>query len=205
MDQLGKYLAEALKASMEHIPNELRKKCLVIGGAALQLLGSKRSTRDLDFAASEEAQSEFLHSIKTDKRFVQGGFKDITFNCVLNQPAVEIEFVTPGEGDIPTITGQFKVLSDPTVYAPTADQLLVMKAACIRLWDEDSDIEDLRFLIDYLTKGKKFFEGFPENGHMVKETIGKLDELHKERLNGLLAEVRSRVLAIKSVIANRDM
>ena len=38
MDQLGKYLAEALKASMEHIPNELRKKCLVIGGAALQLL-----------------------------------------------------------------------------------------------------------------------------------------------------------------------
>jgi hypothetical protein len=54
MNHLDKYLAEALRASIEHIPNGLRKECLVIGGAALQLLGSRRSTRDLDFAATEQ-------------------------------------------------------------------------------------------------------------------------------------------------------
>jgi hypothetical protein len=68
-----------------------------------------------------------------------------------------------------------------------------MKAACIRFRDEDSDIRDLCFLINHLTLiGKNFFEGFPENGHMVKETIGKLAEPYKERLNGLLAEVRNK-------------
>ena len=88
MDQLDKPVAEALKASMQHIPNRLRRECLVIGGAALRLLGSDRSTSDLDFAASEKAQSEFLDSIKTDNRFVQGNALEntITFNCVLNEP-----------------------------------------------------------------------------------------------------------------------
>ena len=194
MDQLDKHVAEALKASMQHIPNRLRRECLVIGGAALRLLGSKRRPRDLDFAASAKAHSEFLDSIKTDNRFVHNALEGITFNCVLNEPcAVNIDFVTPGEDDIPTITERFKILSDPTVYAPTADQLLVMKAACIRFRDEGSDIEDLCFLIDHLTPtGEKFFEGFPENGHMVKETTGKLAEPYKERLKGLLAEVRSK-------------
>ena len=62
-------IAEALDASVSHIPPPLRRECLLVGGTALVLLGSTRQIEDLDFAATEAAHFAFINSIKNDPRF----------------------------------------------------------------------------------------------------------------------------------------
>ena len=77
----------------------LRNEFLVIGGTAVQLLGSTRPTEDLDIAASEMAYAVFLQSIESDCFSLDSLTGLVSYTCHDNLQ-VDIELTRPGFGDL---------------------------------------------------------------------------------------------------------
>ena len=63
---------EAYGATVSLLPFSLRAEFLVIGGASLVILGSKRKTEDVDFAITSASLHAFEEAARNDPRFSKG-------------------------------------------------------------------------------------------------------------------------------------
>lgn len=140
-------LLEAYAVTISLLPPPLRAEFLIIGGTSLVMLGSTRNTQDIDFAVSAMALNAFEQAACQDNRFAKGHVADWTYTCQeegTKDLVVPLEFLQMGGGFAPVI----KVVKPADGgFRPSMGELARMKAYAYMARSEESDLEDLRFLL----------------------------------------------------------
>ena len=148
-------LMEAYASAVGHVPHNLRHQFILVGGAALVILGSNRSTEDVDFAVSAEALHAFFDGATGDIRFVRDSNDIWTYICQANGIQVGIEFLAAGGPFAPNIK-VYQAVGEG--FCAGLGELARMKAAAACGRGEDKDQSDFRWLIERMSETGESFE-----------------------------------------------
>ncbi len=152
-------LSEAYAATVLLLPSSLRAEFPVIGGASLVILGSKRKTEDVDFAASAAALSAFEEATCNNPRFSKGAVAEWTYSCQgegIEDVKVSLEFLQMGGGFAPNI----KVVKPVGEgFRAGMGELVRMKSNTYTARGEDKNLENFCFLLDKMEETGEGFEG----------------------------------------------
>jgi hypothetical protein len=182
-------LLEAYTATISLLPSPLRPSFIIIGGAALVLLGSPRRTEDVDFAVSGAALFAFEEGARSDPRFSQGAVAEWTYSCQgkgIEDVGVPLEFLQMGGAFAPTIKVVEAVGGG---FRAGVGELVRMKARAYVGRGEDNDRGDFCFLLEKMVETGEGFEGMEVEGEdldsmeaTAAECGGRFLELLKELL-----------------------
>jgi len=150
-------ILETFHSAVSLIPEDLRGGFVLVGGAALLMIGGNRKTEDIDFAVTAPALHAFFEAAANDSRFKKGPSDNWEYQSS-NDLIVPIEFLSQGGGFAPFIRVTNEVGSNGGVRAGLGE-LALMKAKTWLGRGEEKDLKDFRFL---LTKMEKEGENFKD-------------------------------------------
>ncbi|KLJ06647.1 hypothetical protein EMPG_17859 [Blastomyces silverae] len=142
---------ENAQACIQAVEKCLADRFVLIGGAALQLLGSTRGTNDVDILVSPREDISSLLSLLTD----QHGFSNIGGELRFGDgESVTIDILTTAVESVTLENLRHNLLSVGRIRIPSFDYSLAMKIKCFYLRQDDengqmkrqSDAFDVEFL-----------------------------------------------------------
>lgn len=159
MSNLTRAILEAAEAAASFIPSHLKKEFVLIGGAAMIVLGATRITEDIDVAITPQALAEFIRRATNDARFTKDVMEGWEYKC--KGPGIEdiripLEFLAIGGGFVDAVR-ESQILPTGVTVASLAD-MAVYKATCCLDRGKDNDFEDLEFLLRRMHEEGKTFE-----------------------------------------------
>jgi hypothetical protein len=147
-------LLEAYTVTIGYIPVNLRNQCILVGGAALAIIGRGQSTKDVDFAISAEALHAFFEGASGDARFKQNLDGGWTYTCQTNGINVDVEFLEAGGEFAPTLK-TYNAVGDG--YCAGLAELGCMKAAAVCGRGTGRDREDLEWILTRMLESGESF------------------------------------------------
>ncbi|PGH08581.1 hypothetical protein GX51_01100 [Blastomyces parvus] len=142
---------ENVQACIQAVEKCLGDRFALIGGAALQLLGSTRVTNDVDILVSPQEDISSLVSLLSD----EDGFSNIGGELRFGDgETVTIDILTTAVESVTLESLQHNLLSVRRIRVPNFDYSLAMKIKCFYLRQDDengqkkrrSDASDVEFL-----------------------------------------------------------
>ena len=182
-------LLEGYHATISLLPTSIRTEFLLIGGASLLILGSKRKTEDIDFAVTTAGLFAFEQAICNDSRFSKGSVGEYIYSYIgkgIEEIKVSIEFLQMGGGFAPNI----KVVKPAGEgFRAGMGELVRMKGNAYMARGLDKDLEDFCFLLKKMEETGESFKGVKleeEDLEDMGATAGERGERHSDLLKELL-------------------